>query len=380
MSKPALSILRRKLARTLPWLLVQAMALRGRRHEIVLAVGFSPWKEDFVRRFYRRQVVLFVDSGAGIRLLRYLLAGQVLRLVVWSFKDEEMGLPPTLFTGLPRLRMEDGFVRSLGRGLDHNPPWSLCLDRQGMYFDASTPSDFEDLCNGFEDGAWSPETAARARQAITLLQALAISKYNQPRPSSTASLPLSPPVSDRGAVLVLGQVEDDRSITRNRTALASNRALLARAISDHPDKQVYFKQHPDCLGHPRRPGHVDLATFPTVGEIAASTTMTEALGLVDIVYTISSLGGFEALLQGKQVVTFGSPFYAGWGLTTDHVHFPRRRRKLSLLQLFHVAYILYPTYFNPHTGDRLELENVIRQFAKEMNVNAQGPIPNAHPL
>ena len=32
---------------------------------------------------------------------------------------------------------------------------------------------------------------------------------------------------------------------------------------------------------------------------------------------MTSLAGFEALLRGRPVTTYGMPFYAGWGLTRD---------------------------------------------------------------
>ena len=181
-----------------------------------------------------------------------------------------------------------------------------------------------------------------------------------------------PPLPHRkGAILVLGQVEDDRSITVNENALSTNRQLIERALGDHPDGTIYFKQHPDCIGDGGRPGWVDIAEFPRVQEIAASMELAAALSAVDIVYTISSLGGFEALLRGRTALTFGSPFYAGWGLTSDHVSFPRRKRRLNILELFYISYLVYPTYFDPKTGRRLTFEDVVQIFAKELGRHAE---------
>jgi capsular polysaccharide export protein len=163
--------------------------------------------------------------------------------------------------------------------------------------------------------------------------------------------------------LVLGQVEDDRSLTRNANVISTNTGLLARAKSDHPNATIYFKQHPDCIGERRRPGYVAIAPGSGIVEIDHAVALPEALAYADTVYTISSLGGFEALLRGKRVVTFGAPFYAGWGLTTDHVSFPRRTRTLSVLELFYVAYMLYPIYLHPGTGEKLTLAEVIREMA-----------------
>lgn len=74
-------------------------------------------------------------------------------------------------------------------------------------------------------------------------------------------------------------------------------------------------------------------------------SLSDALDTVDHVYTITSLAGFEALLRGIKVTTFGCPFYSGWGLTDDRQPNERRGRKLTIDQVF-AAYILYPKYFD----------------------------------
>ena len=76
---------------------------------------------------------------------------------------------------------------------------------------------------------------------------------------------------------------------------------------------------------------------------------------VDTLYTVSSGMGFEAALAGKRVVTFGSPFYSGWGFTDD------RRLKLqratrhpaapALRRLLPALHALSRRLFAP--GDRL---------------------------
>ena len=62
---------------------------------------------------------------------------------------------------------------------------------------------------------------------------------------------------------------------------------------------------------------------------------------------------FEAILAGHRPVTFGMPFYAGWGLTDDRRPVPARRgRALTRAQLVAAAMILYPVWYDPHR-DRL---------------------------
>ncbi|MGJ8537971.1 MAG: capsular polysaccharide export protein, LipB/KpsS family, partial [Parasphingopyxis sp.] len=64
---------------------------------------------------------------------------------------------------------------------------------------------------------------------------------------------------------------------------------------------------------------------------------------------MTSLAGFEALMRGKTVLTYGGPFYAGWGLTEDRLTFERRSRRLSLDALVAGTLIVYPRYIHPPT-------------------------------
>jgi capsular polysaccharide export protein len=79
----------------------------------------------------------------------------------------------------------------------------------------------------------------------------------------------------------------------------------------------------------------------------------------EAVYVVTSQMGFEGLLWGKPVRTFGMPFYAGWGLTRDELSAPERRRPVPLENLIHAALIEYPRYVDPETGRRCEAERVV---------------------
>jgi capsular polysaccharide export protein len=45
-------------------------------------------------------------------------------------------------------------------------------------------------------------------------------------------------------------------------------------------------------------------------------------------------------------VTYGQPFYAGWGLTADQMPVPRRTRRLSLDELVAGTLLRYPRYMS----------------------------------
>ena len=117
-----------------------------------------------------------------------------------------------------------------------------------------------------------------------------------------------------------------------------------------PDAWLIFRPHPDVeAGH--RKGHVpEHRALEFANEIERGGSIISLIDSVNAVHCITSLGGFEALLRGKQVTAHGVPFYAGWGLTTDLGPIPpRRTRQRSLDELVAAALILYPTYFDPVT-------------------------------
>lgn len=71
--------------------------------------------------------------------------------------------------------------------------------------------------------------------------------------------------------------------------------------------------------------------------VESRLSVVSCIAACDVVHTMTSLTGFDALLRGKRVVVYGQPFYAGWGLTDDVLQdgaaFARRQRRLSMDEL-----------------------------------------------
>lgn len=118
-------------------------------------------------------------------------------------------------------------------------------------------------------------------------------------------------------LLVPGQVGDDLSIRLGCSEIADNLSLLKVVRQRNPEAYILFRPHPDVdAGH--RKGHVpDDIVLLYANEIQRGGSMTALIACVDEVHTMTSLAGFEALLRKRSVVTYGQPFYAGWGLTED---------------------------------------------------------------
>jgi capsular polysaccharide export protein len=162
----------------------------------------------------------------------------------------------------------------------------------------------------------------------------------------------------------LGQVEDDRSVLNGGPG-QTNMGLLMRARQLEPDAWLIYRPHPDVeAGH--RKGHIpDHRVLNFADEIERGGSITALIEAVDAVHCITSLGGFEALLRGKEVTTHGVPFYAGWGLTIDLGPIPSRRtRRRTLDEMVAATLILYPTYFDPVTRLPCPPEILVSRIAR----------------
>jgi capsular polysaccharide export protein len=264
-------------------------------------------------------------------------------LAVWPSRVSPQLIAEADAAGVPLVRVEDGFVRSVGLGVDLVPPSSVVVDASGIHFDPRGASDLETL---LAHGDMPASLLARAAALRAAIVAAGISKYAA---DTGASVPERR--AGKRLVLVPGQVEDDMSVRAGGGGLTSNLELVRRARALEPEAEIWFRPHPDVdAGH--RKGKVpDAAILAYADRIVRGGGMAPLLDAVDAVHVLTSLTGFEALMRGREVVCHGTPFYAGWGLTRDLGPVPARRgRMLCLDALVAGVLICYPRYLDPVTG------------------------------
>src|SRR5699024_3844749 len=116
------------------------------------------------------------------------------------------------------------------------------------------------------------------------------------------SLPLK---EGKAVILVPGQVEDDSSVRLGCPGPRTNRCLLETVRAARPDAYILYKPHPEVISGNRK-GHVVQAPGERLwDELVLNVSVASCLAAVDEVHTLTSLVGFEALLRGKRVVTYG---------------------------------------------------------------------------
>ncbi len=310
--------------RVIEWMALQRR-MRSRFPDPLYAVGFSYVKRPIVRDYFQGSTVRFVGRKEQ--------APEDAALAVWGqgYRDEKR----------PVIRLEDAFLRSVGLGADLVRPLSLVMDRSGMYYDSTAPSELEHLLQTTD---FSADLLARARRLRERIVEQELTKYN------VGSSGWRRPDGATRIILVPGQVESDASIRYGAPGIRSNMGLLQAVREANPSAHVLYKPHPDVLAGLRKKGEGEEEAMRWCDEVVTDAAMGELLSAVDEVHVLTSLAGFEALLRGKIVICYGQPFYAGWGLTNDHAPLARRTGRVTLDELVAGALILYPTYVSRTTG------------------------------
>lgn len=249
---------------------------------------------------------------------------------------------------------EDGFIRSIGLGVNGAAAMSIIEDDVGIYYDATRPSQLENLLNSYD--FTSNRTLMReASEAIALIITHHISKYNH-----APELKQNYFTTDKKRVLIIAQTAGDMALKYGLAKSLSTMQMIDAAIRENPDAQIYLKVHPDVICGKKASDIALESLEESVKIIVEDVNPISLLMHIDCVYTKTSQMGFEALLLGKKCVCFGMPFYAGWGVTDDRVTCERRVRTLTVEEVFAAAYLLYSQYFYPDTKKPCSLFDVIR--------------------
>jgi len=286
---------------------------------------FPYWKHPVVKQCFSASRVIFIESTEKLPANA--------TLVLWGMRP----VPDGVAENIRVWRMEDGFLRSVGLGADLVRPMSWIVDRRGIYYDATQPSDLELLLGQTE---FDEVVLARAFELRARVVAAGLTKYN------VGAEKWQRPAGTQRVILVPGQVESDASLAFGAPGVRSNIGLLKAVRAANPDAYVIYKPHPDVFARLRAEGQSEQDAYRWCDEVVSDVAMGALLASVDEVHVMTSLAGFEALLRGKPVTCYGQPFYAGWALTTDMIPVSRRSRHLTLDELVAGVLIIYPLYLS----------------------------------
>jgi capsular polysaccharide export protein len=311
--------------------------LKTTREARVVALQFGVFKKTILEKILKQKTIDFKKDHDVV--------------FSWGYAENMLKHKNIIF-------VEDGFIRSVGLGVEMNKPLSWVFDKKGIYYNPHRRSDLEDILLKISMNDQMIERVNRLKQ---ILVSNNITKYNLE--SRQTELRYS-----KKNILVIGQVDEDLSINYGANYVKNNFEFLKKVRFDFPDKYIIYKPHPDYESGLRSSSSANKDMHLYADKIIKKASIIDALHLADIVVVNTSLSGFEALIRDKEVVCYGEPFYSGWGLTKDmYVESikSRRNRKLLLEELMYGCLVIYPNYFHPETHESIEIEEAIQLMSTE---------------
>jgi len=328
--------------------------MSGEKRRLAFCIGFGDWKPQYIKLYLPKYHLAFIDYRMPIfRVLAILkCVEQDYDVFIWSYKENQSLLNYFIKKNKYIIRVEDGFIRSIGLGVNETKPLSLIFDNKDLYFDKDNETGLEKII--FEKaGDYKEKELEYARKIMNKMIENKITKYNFITSKDMSNFLYT---SKKKIILVIGQVEDDMSIKKGCSSKCSNIDLLKTAKKENENAIIIFKPHPDILSG-KRSSTSNIQQFSQYSnKVVTQGSILEYIAVADHIYTITSLSGFEALIRGKKVTCLGSPFYAHWGLTDDRAPKPKKRKDktMNLENLFIAAYMKYPTYLHGNIEETIK--------------------------
>ncbi|WP_439687905.1 Beta-3-deoxy-D-manno-oct-2-ulosonic acid transferase [Cupriavidus oxalaticus] len=293
----------------------------------------------------------------------------ITKVVGWGYKPTSVKARNfAVAKNIPYVSLEDGFLRSIGLGVDGIAPLSLVVDDVGIYYDSSRPSRLEKI---ILKGGWSLEARSDARRALALVRLHRLTKYNS---ADNAVMPFLNEKKKR--VLIVDQTFGDASVTMGGGSVETFQSMIDAARYENPGADLWVKIHPDVLAGKKK-GYLGVLQSDDIGLVQDDSCPMSLISHFDHVYVVTSQMGFDALLMGKPVTCFGNPWYAGWGVTDDrHAQMEeirsRRCATRTVEELFTAAYMDYARYLDPTTGKLGTIFHVIDWLVRNKSIHRDG--------
>jgi capsular polysaccharide export protein len=275
--------------------------------------------------------------------------------------------PVEAIKSYPILRLKDGIFAGYS---NKKSSYSLYYAFESdVYYNLKKESNIESLLRSY----WVPseEEWQTAHLAIEMINKYGITKYSEyPHISESAM---------RGVgyenILLVDQPIDDESVLLGNADEQTFNDMLLYAFDNYQYANIYVKLHPDTIDG-KKEGYLQkllvkhgLNDHPSIKLIDTHCNITSLFHFINDIFVVTSQVGFEALLRNKNVRCFGTPFYSGWGLTTDMQTLSESKPQRSLMDLFIALVLQHTLYLNPFTGKKGTILDLLEYVALQQRHN-----------
>jgi capsule polysaccharide export protein KpsC/LpsZ len=312
-----------------------------------LLVGFSNWKFFFIEKFIKGKFLFSTKKINFINLFFHILFAPTKpkNIYIWGYEIGHWALLVSKIFNIKISRVEDGYLRSFYLGKEHNQANSLVIDNESLHFDKNGKSIIHELISEEID---EKITNQHAEYFIKFCKNNFITKYSAINKTHLKTIEqinnLFPAANFIG---VVGQKPNDKSMIYGNPKSYSNFSIFYKALKENKDSIIIFKQHPDVVDNSLTDILVKLFCIFSKRTFFIKDKFLSPIYFINrsnVIYTISSTIGFEALIHDKKTVVFGTPFYAGYGLTEDRVKIERKKKLITKEQLIYNYIYRYCKY------------------------------------
>ena len=267
------------------------------------------------------------------------------KIYIWGYEIGHWALLVSKVFNIKISRVEDGYLRSFDLGKEHNQANSLVIDNESLHFDKNGKSIIHELISEEID---EKITNQHAEYFIKFCKNNFITKYsaiNKKHLDTIEQINILFPAAN--FVGVVGQKPNDKSMIYGNPKSYSNFSIFYKALKENKDSLILFKQHPDVVGNLLTDILIRLFCIFSKRTFFINDKFLSPIYFINksnVIYTISSTIGFEALIHDKKTVVFGTPFYAGYGLTEDRVKIKRKKKLITKEQLIYNYIYRYCKY------------------------------------
>jgi capsular polysaccharide export protein len=255
-------------------------------------------------------------------------------LIAWATEKPQNLLDLARQKGINVISSYYSPIASFGNA---NSNSTICFSKKGMYFDASSPNDLEDiLCESKKKHKRDLIGEENIRSIGSNLE-----------DSSNIDLVTPWPAAYGKKILIIGDNPSSSEAKFGSLVIKNDQDLLFSVRRNNPDASIIYKPNLNMIGCCTDNSVSDEDIHITdIRRANKKTCMASQILEADEVHVTTSNDGLNACFLGVPLVCYGQPHFSGWGFTKDIHPLPsdRRQKNISFNRFIYSIFNFYTHY------------------------------------